>query len=198
MEPEFRERRRSPRLSADNRTMVALHVSVPVRLLDLSSDGLLLACEAPLRVGSTVRVVSGLAGRRLEVELCVRHASSRRDEEVGGYVVGGSFPSFDPTARQVITALLGAELISSAYVRSGSRRLKPAGSIPAHHRGNQAPGLGASVPSTAGEPGHRAALRRSETPAPDGVRRERPVRRPGRRAERREYVPLTASPVEVG
>ena len=54
MEHEFRERRRSPRASADNRTMVALQVSVPIRLLDLSSDGLLLACEAPLRVGSTV------------------------------------------------------------------------------------------------------------------------------------------------
>jgi len=111
MEHEFRERRRSPRVSADNRTMVALQVSVSVRLLDLSSDGLLLACEAPLRVGSTVRFVSGLAGRRLEVELCIRHASSRRDEGAGGYVVGGSFPSFEPTARQVITALLGAGVV---------------------------------------------------------------------------------------
>ena len=114
MEHEFRERRRSPRASTDNRTMVALQVSVPIRLLDLSSDGLLLACEAPLRVGSTVRVVSGMAGRRLEVELCVRHASSRRDEGVGGCVVGGSFPSFDPTARQIITALLAASVPCTA------------------------------------------------------------------------------------
>jgi hypothetical protein len=115
MEHEFRERRRSPRVSADNRTTVALQVSVPIRLLDLSSDGLLLACEAPLRVGSTVRVVSRLAGgRRLEVELCVRHASSRRDEEIGGCVVGGSFPSFDPTARKVVTALLAASVPCTA------------------------------------------------------------------------------------
>ena len=115
MEHEFRERRRSPRASADNRTMVALQVSVPIRLLDLSSDGLLLACEAPLRVGSTVRVVSRLGGgRRLEVELCVRHASSRRGEGVGGCVVGGSFPTFDPTARQIITALLAASVPCTA------------------------------------------------------------------------------------
>jgi hypothetical protein len=124
--------------------MVALHVSVPVRLLDLSSDGVRLACEVPLRAGSTVRVVSGLAGRRLEVELCVRHASSRRDERVGGYLVGGSFPPFDPTARHIIAALLGA-----------------------------------SAPLTAGERARWAGQDRAETPARGGVRRERPVRRPG-------------------
>jgi hypothetical protein len=114
MEHEFRERRRLPRMSTESRTLEALHVSVPVRLLDLSSDGLLLSCEAPLRVGSTVRVVSGFEGRRLEVELCVRHVSSRRDERAGGYVVGGSFPSFDPMARQIITALLGASGLCTA------------------------------------------------------------------------------------
>ena len=110
MEHEFRERRRLPRVSADNRTIAALQVSVPVRLLDLSSHGLLLACEAPLRVGTTVRVVSSLAGRRLEVELCVCHAFSLRGEGGGGCVVGGRFPSCDPTARQVITALLAASV----------------------------------------------------------------------------------------
>ncbi len=88
-------------------TIAALHVSVPVRVLDLSPAGLMLACEAPLRVGSTVRFVTRLAGRRLEVELCLRHVSRRRDEEGGGYVFGGSFPSFDATARQTIDALLG-------------------------------------------------------------------------------------------
>lgn len=108
MEHEFTPRRRSPRVSAENGTIVALHVSVPVRLLDLSSDGLLLACEVPLRVGATVRVVTGLAGRRLEVELCVDVVSNRRDEGVGGYVLGACFPSFDPTARPFIAALLSA------------------------------------------------------------------------------------------
>ena len=106
MEHEFRERRRFPRVSTESGTIAALQVAVPVRLLELSSDGLLLACEAPLRVGSTVRVFSRIAGRRLEVELCVRHVSRRRDEGVGGYVFGGSFPSFDATARQTMATLL--------------------------------------------------------------------------------------------
>jgi hypothetical protein len=106
MEHEFRERRRSPRVSTESGTIAALHVAVPVRLLDLSSDGLLLASEAPLRVGSTVRIVSRLAGRQLAVELCVRHVSTRRGEAAGGYVFGGSFPPFDPTVRQTIAAVL--------------------------------------------------------------------------------------------
>jgi hypothetical protein len=108
MEHEFTERRRSPRVSAGNGTIVALHVSMPVRLLNLHSDGLLLASEVPLRVGSTVRVVTGLAGQRLEVELCVDEVSNQPREGVGGYVLGGRLPSFDPTAREIIAALLGA------------------------------------------------------------------------------------------
>ena len=114
MSQELTECRRSPRVAIENGTIAALHVSVPVRLLDLSSDGLLMTCAAPLRLGSTVRVVSGFAGRRLEVELSVRHVSVRRDERAGGYVVGGSFPSFDATARQIITALLGASVFCAA------------------------------------------------------------------------------------
>ena len=114
MEHEFTKHRRSPRVSTENRTMAALHVSVPVRLLDLSSDGMLLACEVPLRAGSTVRVVTGLAGRRLEVELSVDEVSNRPDERIGGYVLAGSFPSFDPAARQIITALLGVTGLRTA------------------------------------------------------------------------------------
>ena len=140
MEHEFKERRRSPRIATEHGTMAALHVSVPVRLVDVSPDGLLLACEAPMRIGSILRVVSGLAGRRLEVELCVRHVSSRRHEGVGGYVVGGSFPSPDPAVRHMIAALLSTNGLYPAAgpeprldrgrlvapARGGVRRARPA------------------------------------------------------------------------
>jgi len=105
---EFTERRRSPRVAATNGTMVIRPVSVPVRLLDLSSDGLLLACRDPTRIGATPRVIAGLAGRRLDVEFDIRHVSSQWDEEAGGYLVGGSFPSLDPLARHTLNDLLGA------------------------------------------------------------------------------------------
>ena len=114
MDYPFTERRSSPRASTESAALGALHVSVPVRLLDIGSDGLLMASCVPLRVGSTVRVVAGVAGRRMEVEIIVRHVSGEWDERAGGYVVGGSFPTFDASARQIITALLGASGLCAA------------------------------------------------------------------------------------
>jgi hypothetical protein len=114
MEHEFTERRRSPRVSTEAGMITALHVSVPVRLLGLTSDGLLLACTVPLRIGSTVRVVAELAGRHVEVELCVDHVSNRPDERVGGYVLGGRLPSFDAAAWRRLTARLGASVPRTA------------------------------------------------------------------------------------
>lgn len=114
MEQEFTERRHSPHVSTDAGMIMALHVSVPVRLLGLNSDGLLLACRVPLRIGSTVRVAAELAGRHVEVELCVDHVSNRPDERVGGYVLRGRLPSFDPAAWRRLTALLGASVRRTA------------------------------------------------------------------------------------
>ena len=108
MEHEFAERRRSPRVATTNGTMVIRPVSVRVRLLDLSSDGLLLACPDPTRIGGTARVIAWLGGRRLDAEFDLRHVSSQWDDKAGGYLVGGRFPSLDPLARRTHNDLLGA------------------------------------------------------------------------------------------
>ena len=108
MEHEFAERRRSPRVATTNGTMVIRPVSVRVRLLDLSSDGLLLACPDPTRIGGTARVIAWLGGRRLDAEFDLRHVSSQWDDKAGGYLVGGRFPSLDPLARRTLNDLLGA------------------------------------------------------------------------------------------
>ena len=115
MEHKTADRSHSPRVAVDDGRVVALHVSVPVRLLGLSSEGLLLACEVPLRAGSTVRVATELAGRRLDVELCVDQVSNRPDEGAGGYVLDGRIPSFDPTARGIIAAFLGETVPCTAF-----------------------------------------------------------------------------------
>lgn len=108
MKHAFTQRRCPPRVSTGTRVVMALHVSVPVRLLRLGPDGLLLACRVPLRTGSTVRLATELAGRRLEVELCVDHVSNRPDEAVGGYVLGGRPRSFDEATWRSVTGLLAA------------------------------------------------------------------------------------------
>jgi hypothetical protein len=106
MDHEVAERRAAPRFSPGNGMIVALHVSVPVRLLGLSPAGLLMACAVPLRAGSTVRVVTGHAGRRLEAELCVDEVSNRPDDRIGGYVLCGRSASLDTAPRRTTTALL--------------------------------------------------------------------------------------------
>lgn len=110
MEHEFAHRRRSSIMSAEPEIVTAVHVSMPVRLLRVTSDSLLLACRVPLRIGSTVRLAAEFAGRRLEVELCVDHVSNRPDEAAGGYVLGGRLPPADLAAWRRITALLAASV----------------------------------------------------------------------------------------
>jgi len=154
MDYAFTERRSSPRASTESAALGALHVSVPVRLLDIGSDGLLMASWVPLRVGSTVRVVAGVAGRRMEVEIILRHISGEWDERAGGYVVGGSFPSFDASARQIITALLGASGVCAA-----------ASPIPLAARGRQEAPVHGGVRS--GRSARRPEERRAEPPRPD-------------------------------
>ena len=107
MEYLSRDRRRSPRVETPKGTVVMRPISMVVQMLDLSSQGLLLACPQPLSLGSTLRVTAQIAGRRLEADVDVRHVSSQWDQHVKGYRVGGRFVSLDPTIRGVIDGLLG-------------------------------------------------------------------------------------------
>jgi hypothetical protein len=99
---------------------------MPLRLVDLSSDGLLLACERPLTIAATSRVVFWLAGRRLKAELVVRHVSSGWVDEAGGYLVGGRIPALDPAARSTIDTLLASagqlDARGQAAARAGRAR----------------------------------------------------------------------------
>ena len=90
---------------ADGATVVR-PISAAVRLLDLSSEGVLLSCPDPMRLGATSRVVARLAGRSLDAEFDIRHVSSQWDQRVGGYRVGGRFLSLCPQARLAIEELL--------------------------------------------------------------------------------------------
>lgn len=77
-----------------------------VRLLDLSSQGVLLSCPDPVPPGATSRVVARLGDRPLDAEFDIRHVSSQWDQRLGGYRVGGRFVTLTPQARLAIDALL--------------------------------------------------------------------------------------------
>jgi hypothetical protein len=106
MESGFTERRRSPRVSIASGALIVRPVSMAVRVLDLSSEGLLLSCPDPIVPGATSRVVARLGGRPLDAEIDVRHVSSHWDQRVGGYRVGGRFLSLGPQARLAVESLL--------------------------------------------------------------------------------------------
>ena len=106
MDSGFVERRRAPRVQMGSDATFVRPVSMAVKLLDLSSDGVLLSCPDPISPGALPRVVARLGNRPLEAELDVRHVSSRWDPRVGGYRVGGRFVALGPQARQAVDGLL--------------------------------------------------------------------------------------------
>jgi len=106
MESGFIERRRSPRIAMGNGAKVVRPVSMAVRLLDLSSQGVLMACPSPITPGVVSRVIARLGNRPLDVALDVRHVSSEWDPRAGGYRVGGRFVTLGPQARLAIDGLL--------------------------------------------------------------------------------------------
>jgi hypothetical protein len=107
MENGYVERRRSPRVAMGSGAQVVRPVSMAVRLLDLSSDGVLMACPNPITPGVASRVIARLGNQPLDAELDVRHVSSQWDQHAGGYRVGGRFVALGPQARAAVENLLG-------------------------------------------------------------------------------------------
>jgi hypothetical protein len=76
--------------------IVTRPVSMAVQVLDISTQGALLACPDPLYPGTMRRIVARLGGFTLEAGLHVRHASDKWDHRVGGYRAGGEFSWLSP------------------------------------------------------------------------------------------------------
>ena len=106
MESGFIERRRSPRIAMGSGAQVVRPVSMAVRLLDLSSQGVLMACPSPITPGVVSRVIARLGPRPLDAALDVRHVSSEWDPRAGGYRVGGRFIALGPQAKSAVEGLL--------------------------------------------------------------------------------------------
>lgn len=110
MESGFIERRRSPRVAMGESAQAVRPVSMAVRLLDLSTDGVLMACPNPMTPGVVSRVIARLGNRPLDAALDVRHVSAEWDPQAGGYRVGGRFVTLGPQAREAVEGLLGGSV----------------------------------------------------------------------------------------
>ena len=107
MEFNSPDRRRSPRVETTQQVIIGRPVSMTVQMLDLSANGLLLACPSPQRPGARLRVTAQIAGRRLDADFDVRHVSSKWDQQIKGYRIGGRFVTLDPSSRNLINDVLG-------------------------------------------------------------------------------------------
>ena len=91
---------------------MAVDVSLPVRVLDMSSSGVLLESRAELAVGDRAELNVTLADRSILVVIEVRHVSMDSNPRRGmRYKVGAVFVSASAEQRMVIEQLLGAERI---------------------------------------------------------------------------------------
>ncbi len=106
MEVNLAERRRSTRTAVSDGTVVVQGVALSVRLLDISTDGVLMGCPYPARLGPAPRLVARLGGRLVEADVEVRHVSSTSDPQDGGYRIGARFVKLEPDDRLAIDGFL--------------------------------------------------------------------------------------------
>jgi len=106
------ERRRVSREHPIHDPCVAVDVSLPVRVLDISRSGVLLESKAELLVGDRAELSVTLADRSIPLVIEVRHVSVDSDPRRGvRYKAGAAFVSASAEQRLVVEQLLGAERI---------------------------------------------------------------------------------------
>jgi hypothetical protein len=106
------ERRRVSRAQPIHDPCVAVDVSLPVRVLDISRSGVLLESKAELLVGDRAELIVTIADRSFPLVVEVRHVSVDSNPRRGmRYKAGAVFVSASAEQRSVIEQLLGAERI---------------------------------------------------------------------------------------
>lgn len=101
--PEYdAERRRSPRFGLPNHT-ISVDASLRVRVVDIGSGGVLIACDRALTHGTFAFHVS-LGGSRFSATVRVRHSRVLPDSAVQ---FGAAFEELSSESRQSLERFLG-------------------------------------------------------------------------------------------
>ena len=105
------ERRRTPRVEPATGCDLALDVSIPVQVLDISLSGVLLGSKTELAVGEQAELRAAIGARSVNVHVIIRRVSVDMNPPRGGvrYKAGAVFAPMSAEQRVVLEELLGAE-----------------------------------------------------------------------------------------
>jgi hypothetical protein len=101
----FEERRRSPRVPVASSGDFTVQTSVAVRLIDVSSAGVLMATSQRVEPGGRGRLRAMLGGNPIQADVEVRHTTTQ-DEGKGPFRLGARFLSLDSAASRTLGQLL--------------------------------------------------------------------------------------------
>jgi len=112
MAEAFLERRRVPRVSLSEEHRVGVPLTVTVRLVDISTGGVLLASTQRMSVGQRARLHTTLGAEPFNVEVEVRRVNDIGAEAngKGRYRMGAVFSGIDETARRSIQHFLSGDI----------------------------------------------------------------------------------------
>jgi len=104
------ERRRATRVEPADKRRLALSVSLPIKVLDVSRSGVLLGSKTELAIGDRAELRASVGPRSLTVTIEIRHLST--DPKARGglqYRAGAVFVMLTAEQRLLLEQLLGAE-----------------------------------------------------------------------------------------
>jgi hypothetical protein len=104
------DRRRAKRIEPADERRLALSVSLPVKVLDVSRSGVLLGSKTELAVGDRAELRASVGPRSLTLTIEIRHLSTDSKARGGLYYRAGAvFVKLTAEQRLLLEQLLGAE-----------------------------------------------------------------------------------------
>ena len=111
MSEAFLERRRAPRVPMKDDETVGLPTGLTVRLVDISTGGVLLFSSQQLQVGQKARLRTTLGAEPFNVDLEVRRVADAGPSGVArsGYRIGAVFTGLDEAAGRSMRRFLSGD-----------------------------------------------------------------------------------------
>jgi hypothetical protein len=108
----FLERRREPRVPMSGQPSVGLPLAATVRLVDISSGGVLITSSQPMAIGQRARLQTTLGPDPLSVEIEVRRVTTSGGQGGGRgqFRIGAVFTSLDESSNRSVHQFLSGDI----------------------------------------------------------------------------------------